>query len=85
MHFWTGRDILLFQRDIETPLTQLTEDDKKRCLRTLYPGQEAKIMNPKKKYVCAVCKSVCDLFGLFIHMKQVRKSKSYGVSCTEFF
>ena len=30
-------------------------------------------MNARKKYVCAVCKSVCDLHGLFLHMKQVHK------------
>ena len=34
-------------------------------------------MNPNKKYVCAHCKSVCDLYGLFIHMKAVHK----GILC----
>ena len=37
----------------------------------MYPKSRAKPMNPKKKYVCAVCKSPCDLYGLFFHMKQV--------------
>lgn len=52
---------------------ELTEDDKLRCLYQLYPKSEVSTMNARKKYVCSVCQSVCDLFGLFIHMKQVHK------------
>ena len=50
----------------------LTLEEKRKALGTLYPKQIVKTMNPKKKYVCAVCKSVCDLYGLFVHMKQVK-------------
>ena len=32
---------------------------------------QVKTMNPKKKYVCATCKSNFDLFGLYSHMKKV--------------
>ena len=51
----------------------LSEAEEKQCLDVLYRKQEVKVMNPRKKYVCAVCKSVCDLFGLFFHMKEVHQ------------
>ena len=50
---------------------ELTFDEKTSLLSMLYPKSKAKGMNPRKKYVCAVCKSSCDLYGLFLHMKQV--------------
>ena len=47
-------------------------------MAALYPPEHTvKRLDPKKKYVCAVCKSVCDLLGLFVHMKQVH----YGLLC----
>ena len=52
---------------------ELGDDELGLVLRDIYPNSAAKTMNPKKKYVCAVCKSVCDLFGLFTHMKTVHK------------
>ncbi len=57
----------------------VTVSDKERAaaLKALYPASKSKTMNQRKKYVCAVCKSVCDLFGLFLHMKQVHK----GILC----
>lgn len=56
---------------------EVTPEDHQKCLKTLYPKHSTKTVNPKKKYVCAVCKSVCDLFGLFLHMKQV----SIAINC----
>lgn len=55
----------------------VTKEEEKRLLNMLYPLQEARTVDPKKKYVCAVCKSVCDLLGLFTHMKEVHQ----GVLC----
>ncbi len=52
------------------PVT-VSEAEKAAALKSLYPANNVQTMNQKKKYVCAVCKSVCDLFGLFVHMKQV--------------
>ena len=52
---------------------QIEDSDLGFLLRDLYPDNFVKTMNPRKKYVCAVCKSVCDLFGLFSHMKTVHK------------
>lgn len=54
-------------------IPSLSLEEKRRCLSTLYPPQPTKTMNPRKKYLCAVCKSTCDLFGLFAHMKRVHK------------
>ena len=54
------------------PPVSVTTEEKSTILSMLYPKSRAKQMNPKKKYVCAVCKSSCDLYGLFNHMKQVR-------------
>ena len=54
-----------------TPETVITEEERRRALQSLYPDSLAAPLDPKKKYVCAVCKSVCDLHGLFIHMKTV--------------
>ena len=51
----------------------VTAEEKARCHGVLYAAQPSKPMNARKKYVCAVCKSVCDLHGLFLHMKQVHK------------
>ena len=57
---------------------ELTVEETAAALATLYPaGHTAKRLDPKKKYVCAVCKSVCDLLGLFVHMKQVH----HGLLC----
>ena len=52
---------------------KIEESELGSLLRDLYPTSTVKTMNPRKKYVCAVCKSVCDLFGLFTHMKTVHK------------
>merc|ERR1719334_768727 len=46
-------------------------------MNLLYPTNVIKQLDVKKKYVCAVCKSVCDLFGLFLHMKTVH----HGLLC----
>ena len=46
-------------------------------LQSCPADQAARRLDPKKKYVCAVCKSVCDLLGLFVHMKQVH----HGLLC----
>ena len=45
------------------------------------PPSSALLLDPKKKYVCAVCKSVCDLYGLFLHMKQVRLVRRTIIHC----
>ena len=42
----------------------------------VFPPLQIKTMNPKKKYVCATCKSNFDLFGLYSHMKKVRNQKA---------
>lgn len=52
---------------------KIEERELESLLRDLYPFSIVKTMNPRKKYVCAVCKSVCDLFGLFTHMKTVHQ------------
>jgi len=62
----------------------MSSADRSRCLAALYPrGQDAiltgrrppdAIKNPAKKYACAVCKVSFDLYGLFIHMKEVRRN-----------
>ena len=52
----------------------ISKGDTRRALSRLYPPSSALLLDPKKKYVCAVCKSVCDLYGLFLHMKQVPRS-----------
>ncbi len=54
-------------------VSELSAEERGKCLSLLYPPQVTKTMNARKKYVCAVCKSVCNLFGLFVHMKQVHK------------
>ena len=55
-----------------------SKDEREQALASLYPAEHtAKRLDPKKKYVCAVCKSVCDLLGLFVHMKQVH----HGLLC----
>ncbi|TRY61774.1 hypothetical protein TCAL_12268 [Tigriopus californicus] len=59
--------------DTDDGPVELTEDEKLKCLYQLYPRSEVSTMNARKKYVCSVCQSVCDLFGLFTHMKQVHK------------
>ena len=55
----------------EFPLVEVSDDEKMTLMKMLYPSNPPSPMNPRKKYVCSVCKSVCDLFGLFLHMKQV--------------
>jgi hypothetical protein len=52
-------------------------NERRRILGKLYPPISGRSLDPKKKYVCAVCKSVCDLYGLFIHMKEVH----HGLLC----
>ena len=66
-------------------VSNLSSEDKRKALGTLYPKQMVKTMNPKKKYVCAVCKSVCDLYGLFVHMKQVNTVLLYLLSLSSSF
>ncbi len=51
--------------------------ERRRVLARLYPPCSGRPLDPKKKYVCAVCKSVCDLYGLFLHMKEVH----HGLLC----
>ena len=51
----------------------ITEEEKSLALQNLYPTVRVSQLDSKKKYVCAVCKSVCDLYGLFIHMKTVHQ------------
>jgi len=55
----------------------ISNGERRRVLSRLYPPPNSRILDPKKKYVCAVCKSVCDLFGLFVHMKEVH----HGMLC----
>ena len=55
----------------------ISPGERRRVLSRLYPPTTTKILDPKKKYVCAVCKSVCDLIGLFMHMKEVH----HGLLC----
>ena len=47
--------------------------ERRRVMSRLFPPPKSRVLDPKKKYVCAVCKSVCDLVGLFIHMKEVHQ------------
>ncbi len=63
-----------FLQEVPVPVT-VTPSERASALRSLYPSSGVRTMNQKKKYVCAVCKSVCDLFGLFLHMKQVPSLK----------
>ena len=57
---------------------EFSEEERASALAALYPPEHTvKRLDPKKKYVCAVCKSVCDLLGLFVHMKQVH----FGLLC----
>ena len=56
---------------------EIRPGERRRVLSKLYPPITARPLDPKKKYVCAVCKSVCDLFGLFLHMKEVH----HGLLC----
>ena len=57
---------------------EFSEEERATALAALYPPEHTvKRLDPKKKYVCAVCKSVCDLLGLFVHMKQVH----FGLLC----
>ena len=63
-----------FSAEVKYPaVSAVSEEEKARCHGALYAPQPVKPMNARKKYVCAVCKSVCDLHGLFLHMKQVHK------------
>ena len=55
----------------------ISEAERQEAERYLYPENTVKQLDVKKKYVCAVCKSVCDLYGLFIHMKTVH----HGLLC----
>jgi len=55
----------------------VTKGETRKALTRLYPSNGAQLLDAKKKYVCAVCKSVCDLYGLFLHMKQVHR----GILC----
>lgn len=71
MYLTTSNFFISFQK-IKLPPVSVTTEEKSTILSMLYPKSRAKQMNPKKKYVCAVCKSSCDLYGLFNHMKQVR-------------
>ena len=66
------RLIIVFglQKIKPTPVT-VTPEEKAALLSMMYPKNRSKPMNPRKKYQCAVCKSACDLFGLFFHMKKV--------------
>ena len=52
---------------------EVSDNELPELLSHLYPKFKSMSMKARKKYVCAVCKSVCDLFGLFTHMKQVHK------------
>ena len=56
---------------------EVTEEERLEALTYLYPDNKVKQLDSKKKYVCAVCKSVCDLYGLFIHMKTIH----HGLLC----
>jgi hypothetical protein len=56
---------------------EIRPGERRRLLTKLYPPITARSLDPKKKYVCAVCKSVCDLYGLFLHMKEVH----HGLLC----
>ena len=69
------RDSTSLLSSLEKLLTSIKveEMELESLLRDLYPFSTVKTMNPRKKYVCAVCKSVCDLFGLFTHMKTVHQ------------
>ena len=49
--------------------------DKDKILQAQYPRTPK--LNPNKKYVCAVCKTVTTLVGLFMHMRDVHN----GVLC----
>ena len=71
MYFTTSNFFISLQK-IKLPPVSVSTEEKSTILSMLYPKSRAKQMNPKKKYVCAVCKSSCDLYGLFNHMKQVR-------------
>ena len=51
--------------------TELLESEIADLLPLLYPPFTSTPMNPKKKYVCAVCKEVCNIHSLFNHMKEV--------------
>ena len=55
----------------------ISEAERQEAEKYLYPDNPVKQLDVKKKYVCAVCKSVCDLYGLFIHMKTVH----HGLLC----
>ena len=61
---------MYFQKTKPPPVI-VTPEEKAALLSMMYPKNRTKPMNPRKKYVCAVCKSPCDLYGLFFHMKQV--------------
>ena len=67
----TAQLTLKQKKKIKLPPVSVKPEEKLEILSMLYPKSRAKQMNPKKKYVCAVCKSSCDLYGLFLHMKQV--------------
>ena len=58
-------------------ISEVTPEETARALDLLYPPNTARQLDSKKKYVCAVCKSVCDLYGLFVHMKTVH----HGLLC----
>ena len=58
-------------RKKETRELNITKGERRQALSRLYPPNTTQLLYPKKKYVCAVCKSVCYLYVLFLHMKQV--------------
>ena len=64
-------------RQVEEKLFNVAPGERRRILSRLYPPPRMSILDPRKKYVCAVCKSVCDLLGLFNHMKEVH----HGLLC----
>lgn len=55
----------------------ISNSERRQVMSRLYPAQNRSSLDPRKKYVCAVCKSVFDLVGLFLHMKEVH----HGLLC----
>lgn len=64
-------------RKRELKQLEISNVERRRVMSRLYPPPKSRLLDAKKKYVCAVCKSVCDLIGLFDHMKEVH----HGLLC----
>ena len=62
-------------RILEEKEVVVTTQDKMDVLHALYPKLEVQKTN--RKYVCAVCKTVTSLTGLFLHMREVHN----GILC----